>query len=286
MIERRDRRPAPRNARADGAPRSVPTYGGCSARRSPHRDAGVRGDFAQRGGARLEEPGVEAGPIPIAEWEQRMREREDDVDIRHVEEVPLARGEPALARLRLALRTMPIATRVIGDGLMPAGAHRSRWPPSAAVRQRAIARSTDRCCTLSHGCCSRKMSPCVWRISATSTQAGSCRTRLPLQPRPREDHGRGAPAVAPADSARLADGAARGAGRPWCATDRHGRAGAGSSVGRRRLPADASHTCGAACAASRACRSRPCAWPGTASQITFDVIGASARQPGACRGRR
>jgi hypothetical protein len=39
-----------------------------------------------------------------------MREREDDVHIRHVEEFPLARVEPALAGLRLALRTMPIAT--------------------------------------------------------------------------------------------------------------------------------------------------------------------------------
>ncbi len=50
-----------------------------------------------------------------------MREREDDVHIRHVEQVPLTRVEPALARLRLALRAVPIATRVIGDGLMPAG---------------------------------------------------------------------------------------------------------------------------------------------------------------------
>src|SRR5205809_203135 len=50
-----------------------------------------------------------------------MREREDDVHIRHVEELPLARLEPALARLRLTLRTVPVPTRVIGDGLMPAG---------------------------------------------------------------------------------------------------------------------------------------------------------------------
>ena len=51
-----------------------------------------------------------------------MRKREDDdVHIRHVEELPLAGVEPALAGLRLALRAVPVPTRVIGDGLMPAG---------------------------------------------------------------------------------------------------------------------------------------------------------------------
>src|SRR5919198_1703257 len=50
-----------------------------------------------------------------------MRERENDVHIRHVEELPRARLQPALPRLRLALHAVPIATRVIGDGLMPAG---------------------------------------------------------------------------------------------------------------------------------------------------------------------
>ena len=50
-----------------------------------------------------------------------MRQREDDVHIRHVEQFPLARLEPALARLRLALRAVAVPTRVIGDGLMPAG---------------------------------------------------------------------------------------------------------------------------------------------------------------------
>src|SRR5476649_654156 len=49
-----------------------------------------------------------------------MRQREDDVHIRHVEQVALAGVEPALPRLRLTLRTVPVPTRVIGDGLMPA----------------------------------------------------------------------------------------------------------------------------------------------------------------------
>ena len=83
--------------------------------------ARVGGDLAERGRARLEEPGVQARTIPIGQRQQRMRQREDDVHIRHVEQLPLARVQPALARLRLALRAVPVPTRVIGDGLMAAG---------------------------------------------------------------------------------------------------------------------------------------------------------------------
>jgi hypothetical protein len=82
----------------------------------------VGGDLEQGGRAQLKQPPVEPRRIPIPEREQRMREREDDVHIRHVEHVLLTRGEPAGARLRLTLRTVPVATRVIGDGPMSAGA--------------------------------------------------------------------------------------------------------------------------------------------------------------------
>ena len=50
-----------------------------------------------------------------------MWERKDDVHVRHVEEFPLARLEPAIPCLRLALRTVAIATGIVGDGPMPAG---------------------------------------------------------------------------------------------------------------------------------------------------------------------
>ena len=50
-----------------------------------------------------------------------MGQGEDDVHIWQLEELPLAGVEPPFPRLRLALRTVPIATRVIGDGLVPAG---------------------------------------------------------------------------------------------------------------------------------------------------------------------
>jgi hypothetical protein len=83
--------------------------------------ARIRRNLAECGRAQVQEPGVQTGTVPIRQGQERMRQREDDVHIRHVEEIPLAGGQPALARLRLALRTVPIATRVIGEGLMPAG---------------------------------------------------------------------------------------------------------------------------------------------------------------------
>ena len=49
-----------------------------------------------------------------------MREREDEVYIRHVEQLPLARGQPPGARLRLTLGTVSIPAGVIRDGPMPA----------------------------------------------------------------------------------------------------------------------------------------------------------------------
>src|SRR6188472_2922891 len=75
---------------------------------------GIGGDLTERRRARLKEPRVQTGPVPIGQGQQRMRQREDDMHIRHVEEL-------ALARLRLTLRAVPVPTRVVGDGLMPAG---------------------------------------------------------------------------------------------------------------------------------------------------------------------
>jgi hypothetical protein len=107
-----------------------------------HADLGaevtrVGGDLTQRGGTRLKEPCVEAGALPISQGQQPVWQRADDVYIRHVEQVPRARVEPTLPRLRLALWAVPISTRVIGDGLMSAGATPIEMP---AERGRATAR--------------------------------------------------------------------------------------------------------------------------------------------------
>ena len=162
-----------------------------------HADLGaemawVRGDLAERRRARLKEPGVQTGAVPIGQRQERMREREDDVHIRHVEQLALARAEPALARLRLALRAVPIPARVIGDGLMPAGVTPIEMPaerggPTARDRAEHGSAAARSATDAARGRCH----PARGGYRPPPPQAGSCRTRLPLQPRPREDHGRG-----------------------------------------------------------------------------------------------
>ena len=49
-----------------------------------------------------------------------MRQGEYYVEVRNFEEFPFARGEPALARLCLTLRAMPVPAGIIRDGLMTA----------------------------------------------------------------------------------------------------------------------------------------------------------------------
>jgi hypothetical protein len=69
-----------------------------------------------------------------------MRKREDDVSIRHVEQLALASVQPALPRLRLALRAVPVPARVLGDGLVSAGVTPIEMPTEpggATARDRA-----------------------------------------------------------------------------------------------------------------------------------------------------
>jgi hypothetical protein len=99
--------------------------------------ARVGRDVTERRRTRLKEPRVEACAIPIGQGQQSVWEREDDVHIGHVEQVSLARVKPTLPRLRLALWAVPISARVIGDGLMSAGATPIEMP---AERGRATAR--------------------------------------------------------------------------------------------------------------------------------------------------
>ena len=64
-----------------------------------------------------------------------MREREDDVDVGHVEQLALAGLEPALPRLRLTLRTVAITARngvhsitcLMGSNCLW-GVRYSKWP--------------------------------------------------------------------------------------------------------------------------------------------------------------
>ena len=81
----------------------------------------VGGDFEEGGGARAEEEVIEQRAIAAAQGLERVRQREDHVDVRDGKQLALPRGEPAFPGLRLALRTVPVATRVVRDRPMPAG---------------------------------------------------------------------------------------------------------------------------------------------------------------------
>jgi|SRR5579872_1126745 len=80
----------------------------------------IGGNLKECGCAGLEQQAIEYFRIVLAKWVQLMRQREDHMEVGHAEHFFFAGGEPALARLRLALRAMPIAGGVIRDGLMAA----------------------------------------------------------------------------------------------------------------------------------------------------------------------
>src|SRR5437879_3805240 len=81
---------------------------------------GVRRDLEERGRTRLEEQIVDDPFILQSQPRELMREREDDVVVADGEQFVLSGGEPLIARVRQALRTVPVATRVERDGAMPA----------------------------------------------------------------------------------------------------------------------------------------------------------------------
>ena len=82
---------------------------------------GVGGDLAERRRAGAEQQVIETGRIASAQRVERVREREDDMHVRHVQQLAFARGQPAVSRVRLTLRTVSVATRIVRDGPMAAG---------------------------------------------------------------------------------------------------------------------------------------------------------------------
>src|SRR5258707_3982667 len=81
---------------------------------------GILGDLEQSLGAGAKQKAVDFTLVLERQRSQLMRQCEDDMDVRHRQKVPAARIEPAVTGVGLALRTMPISTRVIGDGLIVA----------------------------------------------------------------------------------------------------------------------------------------------------------------------
>jgi hypothetical protein len=75
----------------------------------------VGGDRAQGLGGGAEQNAVDHLLILEGDLGHRRRQREDDMEIRHRQQLGLARGEPFGAGLALALRAMPVAAGIVGD---------------------------------------------------------------------------------------------------------------------------------------------------------------------------
>lgn len=74
---------------------------------------GVGCDFKHSLGGGAEEQIVEQPGMSLTERVQRMRQCEDDVEVRHGKQVLLPPRKPSLTRLGLTLRAVPVAARVI-----------------------------------------------------------------------------------------------------------------------------------------------------------------------------
>ena len=82
---------------------------------------GVGGDGDQGLGGGFEQQVIDDGLVLKGDVGDRPRQREDDVEIGHGQEFGLAIGQPFLGRGGLALRTVPVAARVVGDAQVRAG---------------------------------------------------------------------------------------------------------------------------------------------------------------------
>jgi hypothetical protein len=77
------------------------------------RDQSLGGDFQQQV--------IDDRLVVIGDVGDRPRQREDDVEIRHGQEVGLAVGQPLLGSGGLALRAVPVAAGIVGDAQVRAG---------------------------------------------------------------------------------------------------------------------------------------------------------------------
>jgi len=82
---------------------------------------GCARNLKERCGTRLEEEIVHHPFVLQRESREGVRQGEDDMGVPDRQQLALPLGEPLVARVRQALRAMPIATRVERDGAMAAG---------------------------------------------------------------------------------------------------------------------------------------------------------------------
>src|SRR4029077_2662490 len=82
---------------------------------------GRLGNLQERGRAGAEEEVVHDSLVLQREPREGVRQREDDMGVPDRQQLAFTLGEPLVARVRQALRAVPIATRVERDGAMAAG---------------------------------------------------------------------------------------------------------------------------------------------------------------------
>jgi hypothetical protein len=105
----------------------------------------ISGDLEQRGRARAKEEGIHERGVAAAQCLEHVRQREDHVHVRYVEQLALTRSEPAITGLRLTLRAVSVPTRVVRDSPMSAGptliemaAERGGPTPPECAQDRAL----------------------------------------------------------------------------------------------------------------------------------------------------
>jgi hypothetical protein len=193
-------------------------------------------------------------------WRITRGQCEDDMEVGHGQQLGGKRGQPLGACVALALGTVPVATRVIGDGLMAAAktlivmTTKSRGVATDdSVHHLAVLPVLVRSLPFpgARARCTEDVGHLKGGPSHLFTRLLECLTSSVL------DTSRASSGLRP-----LADDAWTNAGTPSCRRAWHVRAGAGWYGDRRRLRAYASRSCDGACEARRSLRCRSDSGPG------------------------
>jgi hypothetical protein len=81
---------------------------------------GIGSDDAQRLGGCGEQDAIDDGLIVESDLGDRRRHSEDDVEVRHRQQLGLSVGQPLGTRQPLALRAVPVAAGIVGDAKLAA----------------------------------------------------------------------------------------------------------------------------------------------------------------------
>ena len=165
------RPPARRSGRGDDAAAVWPhVWRTISPPMAAPRRFGFAATWSRSPAARLKQQVVHHALVDEREARERLRHREDDVDVADRQQLLLARRHPRVRARAVRHFGQCRSRQLLYERAGCAHcSQRSRCPPSAAVRHCAMARRTRRCCPVTQArCVSRKRSPCWRTMSATS----------------------------------------------------------------------------------------------------------------------